>query len=153
MEALQNTTLWLVLLSSVCLVAMGHKWRKAHPRCECCCKHIRRVFMYCPWCGLLRAHASHVPVRHRRASRRQQDALVAQEAAMPPHKRRRTVILPTSSRQRIQRRYHQGTVLVPDPYVASHVKTCADCETVLHEDDVRCWWCDSTTLTWKEKRR
>ena len=155
MEALQNTILWLVLLSSVCLLAIWHKWRRAHPRCTCCRKHIRRAFTHCPWCGLPQVHLPPVSVvqPRYRASRRQRDALLAQEAARLPHKRRRTVILPTSSQGQGQRGYPYGTVLVPKPYVASHVLICADCKTVLHEDDRKCWYCDGTTLTWKEKQR
>jgi predicted amidophosphoribosyltransferase len=153
MEALQNTPLLAIILSSVCLVAIWWRWRKAHPRCACCRKHIRRAFLHCPWCGLPQVHLRRVPVMRRRASRQQWDTLVAQEAAMPPHRRRRTVVLPTSSQPQAQRGDQHGTVLVPELSVSSHVLVCAQCQLELHRESQQCWYCGSTTFTWRKKKR
>ena len=155
MQTLQNTTLWLVLLSSVCLVAMWQRWRRAHPHCMYCSKRIRRAFTYCPWCSTQQFHVQRVrPVRHHRTPKRaSRDVFVAQEAAMLPHKRPQTIVLPETSRGQTKRQRRSGTVLVPEPYVSSHVPICADCKTVLHEDDTRCWYCDSQKITWKERNR
>jgi hypothetical protein len=151
MEILQDTAVWITLLVSLCLFALWQRWRRAHPRCPCCRKHIRRAFAHCPWCGLPQVHVSRAPLvrPHRRVARRQRDTLLAQEATQLPHKRRRTVILPATSQRLATQGYRYGTVLVPEP--TAPVKICAQCQTVQHEDDIRCWFCESSVLIWKGK--
>ena len=154
---LRNTTLWPVLLSSVCLVGIWQRWRQAHPRCSYCRKRVRRAFAHCPWCGIQQFHTQRVrPMRqHRKPQRASRDVFVAQEAAMMPYKRPRTVVLPDisaqQSSQQQQTDWRRETILVPESKVRSRVRMCPHCFVAQRPGSKRCKHCGSTILFWMER--
>lgn len=156
MDVLHDTPLWIVLLLSVCLLAIWQRWRQGHPRCAYCRRRIRRMFAHCPWCGIQQFHTRHLPkVRYPRTARRaSRGVFSAQETMMPPHKRPRTVVLPDIPLPQQQQQptdWRRETILVPESRVKSRVRMCPHCYAEQHKASKRCRQCGSTILFWMER--